>query len=136
MSRAVRIGARLANLIHKRTYCVAEESIAFKIPPSISHASASTVPLASNTAFLALFSKDCLNMPRENSSGTSLLVWGCSCKYLKFLNPICSNKKQSDRRIIHNPDCSHVWLQICHHLQPWQLRCCQKEWRQACLRLQ
>ncbi|KAJ9491402.1 hypothetical protein VN97_g1854 [Penicillium thymicola] len=59
-------------------YCVADERISFKVPKSISRAHASTVPLASATAWLALFSKDCLNLDRSQANGTSVLVWGGS----------------------------------------------------------
>ncbi|CZT08350.1 related to C.carbonum toxD gene [Rhynchosporium agropyri] len=67
-------------LVATSTYCVAEEAVSFKVPSGLDFASASTVPLAGNTAWLALFSKDSLNIPKINSSETSLLVWGGSCK--------------------------------------------------------
>ncbi|PGH27450.1 hypothetical protein AJ80_00929 [Polytolypa hystricis UAMH7299] len=59
-------------------YCLANERISFKVPQSISRAHASTVPLAAATAFLALFSKDCLGLDRKQAKGTSVLVWGGS----------------------------------------------------------
>jgi NADPH:quinone reductase-like Zn-dependent oxidoreductase len=62
------------------TYCIADERISFKIPKGLDFPEASTIPLASNTAWLALLSKDCLNIPRSNTKGTSVLVWGGSCK--------------------------------------------------------
>ncbi|PVH85258.1 GroES-like protein [Cadophora sp. DSE1049] len=71
-------GGEIEGLGAYSTYCVAEEGICFKIPSGLDYASASTVPLAANTAWLALFSKDCLNIPRTGSSGISLLVWGGS----------------------------------------------------------
>ncbi|KAL1605107.1 Zinc-binding oxidoreductase alcohol dehydrogenase [Paraconiothyrium brasiliense] len=57
-------------------YTVADERISFKIPPGISPAAASTVPLAAATAWLAMFSKDSLNISRNSS--TTILVWGGS----------------------------------------------------------
>lgn len=57
-------------------HTVADERISFKIPSSISPAAASTVPLAAATAWLAMFSKTCLNIPRNNPS--TILVWGGS----------------------------------------------------------
>ncbi|KGO39412.1 Polyketide synthase, enoylreductase [Penicillium expansum] len=49
-----------------------------KVPASISQEKASTVPLAAATVWLALFSKDCLNIDRSNAKGTSVLVRGGS----------------------------------------------------------
>jgi NADPH:quinone reductase-like Zn-dependent oxidoreductase len=63
-------------------YCLADDRISFKIPESISREHASTVPLASATAWLALFSEGCLGIDRSKAKGTSVLVWGGSCKYL------------------------------------------------------
>ena len=63
-------------------YTIADERISFKVPASISRAQASTVPLAAATAWLALFSHDCLKLDRSKASGTSVLVWGGSCKVL------------------------------------------------------
>lgn len=62
-------------------YCLADEKISFKVPVSITREHASTVPLASCTAWLALFSGDCLGLDRSRAKGTSVLVWGGSCKY-------------------------------------------------------
>ncbi|TDZ16994.1 Trans-enoyl reductase fsa3 [Colletotrichum orbiculare MAFF 240422] len=45
---------------------------------NVSSEEAATLPLASMTAWLALFSKDCLAIPRDSKSKTSLLVWGGS----------------------------------------------------------
>ncbi|KAJ5959368.1 uncharacterized protein N7479_006518 [Penicillium vulpinum] len=59
-------------------YCVADEKISFKVSKSISSEHACTVPLASATAWLALFAKDCLNLDRSRAKGTSVLVWGGS----------------------------------------------------------
>ncbi|KAL4911711.1 chaperonin 10-like protein [Aspergillus aurantiobrunneus] len=59
-------------------YCLADERISFKVPQSISPAHASTVPLAAATAWLALFSNDCLGLDRSKAKETSILVWGGS----------------------------------------------------------
>ncbi|RDW61643.1 hypothetical protein BP5796_11535 [Coleophoma crateriformis] len=71
-------GGEIPGLGAYSKYCVAEEDVAFKIPAGLDFASASTVPLATNTAWLALFSKDCLNIPKETNKDMSLLVWGGS----------------------------------------------------------
>lgn len=60
-------------------YCLADERISFRLPEGISRAQASTIPLASATAWLALFSKDCLALDRSQAKGSSVLVWGGSC---------------------------------------------------------
>lgn len=61
-----------------------DERISFKIPGNITLAQASTVPLASLTAYLALFSNDCLNInpniDETNVVGQPILIWGGSCK--------------------------------------------------------
>ncbi|KAL5341414.1 putative zinc-binding dehydrogenase family oxidoreductase [Aspergillus crustosus] len=59
-------------------YCVADERISFKVPPSISPEHASTVPLAAATAWLALFSRDSIALERGDAKGTTVLVWGGS----------------------------------------------------------
>lgn len=59
-------------------YTLADESICFKVPTKISPEQASTVPLAAATAWLALFSKDCLNIDRHGSN-QDVLIWGGSC---------------------------------------------------------
>jgi NADPH:quinone reductase-like Zn-dependent oxidoreductase len=61
------------------TYTLADDRISFKVPKSISRAAASTVPLAAATAWLALFSKDCLNIDRKGGGQNAVLVWGGSC---------------------------------------------------------
>jgi len=60
-------------------YTLADENISFKIPSSIAPAEASTIPLAATTAWLALFSKNLLYIPRQQGTET-VLVWGGSCK--------------------------------------------------------
>ncbi|KAB8218496.1 chaperonin 10-like protein [Aspergillus novoparasiticus] len=59
-------------------YCLADQRIAFKVPTALSREDASTIPLAAATAWLALFSPDCLNLDRTNAQCTSVLVWGGS----------------------------------------------------------
>ncbi|KAJ5458407.1 hypothetical protein N7475_009795 [Penicillium sp. IBT 31633x] len=59
-------------------YTIADQLISFKVPPSISREDASTVPLAAATAWLALFSKGCLNIDRSKAQNTSVLIWGGS----------------------------------------------------------
>lgn len=73
-----------------RTHCVADERICFKLPSDLDFPAASTVPLAANTAWLALLSKDCLNIPRGSLKGISVLVWGGSCKSLQILEQVRS----------------------------------------------
>lgn len=60
-------------------HTLADEKISFKVPESVPLAEAATVPLASATAWLALFSKDCLNIPRPPSEDVAVLIWGGSC---------------------------------------------------------
>ncbi|KAL5360308.1 hypothetical protein BJX96DRAFT_175169 [Aspergillus floccosus] len=71
-------GGEIKGLGGYSQYCVADGRISFKVPASVSHAEASTVPLACATAWLALFSKDCLRLDRVKDKGTSVLVWGGS----------------------------------------------------------
>ncbi|KAJ4982630.1 hypothetical protein SVAN01_11880 [Stagonosporopsis vannaccii] len=71
-------GGEIRGLGAYSQYSIANESISFKIPQSITLAEASTVPLASTTAWLALFSKDSLHMDRRTGKDTSILVWGGS----------------------------------------------------------
>jgi hypothetical protein len=63
-------------------YTLADEKICFKVPDSISSADAATVPLAAATAWLALFSKTCLNIKRGQSNPNPVLVWGGSSKWI------------------------------------------------------
>ncbi|EAW12250.1 zinc-binding alcohol dehydrogenase family protein [Aspergillus clavatus NRRL 1] len=57
-------------------YCVAEERISFIVSTSIPRQCASTIPLAAATAWLALFSKSCLALDRQQAENTSVLIWG------------------------------------------------------------
>lgn len=59
-------------------YTIANECIGFKVPNSILPEAAATVPLACCTAWLALFSKNCLNIDRQSGEQTSVLIWGGS----------------------------------------------------------
>ncbi|KXH54060.1 hypothetical protein CSAL01_01966 [Colletotrichum salicis] len=59
-------------------YTLADDNISFRVPKNISPEEAATLPLASMTAWLALFSQECLAIPREDGSKTSVLIWGGS----------------------------------------------------------
>lgn len=59
-------------------YTLANEHISFKVPKSLSLEKAATIPLASCTSWLALFSKDCLAIDRKSGKQTSVLIWGGS----------------------------------------------------------
>lgn len=61
-------------------YTLADERISFKVPDFTPNQYACTIPLAATTAWLALFSKSCLNLDRSKAQGTSVLIWGGSCK--------------------------------------------------------
>ncbi|KAJ4311209.1 hypothetical protein N0V84_010571 [Fusarium piperis] len=66
-------------------YTIADERLSFKIPDQISAPQASSVPLAANTAWLALFSGDCLALSRDSSAKkTPLLIWGGSSAVGQF----------------------------------------------------
>ncbi|CAG7987453.1 unnamed protein product [Penicillium olsonii] len=57
-------------------YSIADQRISFRVPANVSRAEASSVPLAATTAWLALFSKGCLNFDRSKAG--SVLIWGGS----------------------------------------------------------
>lgn len=61
-------------------YTLADERISFPVTGTISRESASTVPLAAATAWLALYSENSLAIPRGQETGRSILIWGGSCK--------------------------------------------------------
>ncbi|KAM5345640.1 hypothetical protein ACJ41O_011501 [Fusarium nematophilum] len=70
-------GGEIKGLGAYSTYTIADERLSFKIPPNTSPAQASSVPLAANTSWLALFSEDCLALCRDKSAeNTPLLIWG------------------------------------------------------------
>ncbi|KAH0421755.1 zinc-binding oxidoreductase [Colletotrichum camelliae] len=71
-------GGEIPGLGAYSTHTIADERLSFQIPENISAAEASTVPLAANTAWLALFSSDCLGLPRNSSDGAPVLIWGGS----------------------------------------------------------
>ncbi|KAL0941988.1 Zinc-type alcohol dehydrogenase-like protein C2E1P3.01-like protein 4 [Colletotrichum truncatum] len=59
-------------------YTLADDRISFRVPQNITAEEAATLPLASMTSWLALFSKDCLAIPRDSGHDTSILIWGGS----------------------------------------------------------
>ncbi|KAF2729485.1 GroES-like protein [Polyplosphaeria fusca] len=71
-------GGDIAGLGAYAEYSLADERISFKLPQKVQPAEASTVPLAATTAWLALFSKKCLNIDRRKDRRKSILVWGGS----------------------------------------------------------
>ncbi|RSL98994.1 hypothetical protein CEP52_009953 [Fusarium oligoseptatum] len=72
-------GGEIKGLGAYSAYTIADERLSFKIPDNISAPQASSVPLAANTAWLALFSGDCLALSRDGSAKkTPLLIWGGS----------------------------------------------------------
>lgn len=76
-------GAEIKGLGAYGSHTFADDRISFKVPKGVKLEDAATLPLASCTAWLALFSKTCLNIPRkEGKEKTSVLIWGGSCEYL------------------------------------------------------
>ncbi|KAL2816077.1 chaperonin 10-like protein [Aspergillus granulosus] len=69
-------GGEIKGLGGYSEYTLADERICFPLPEGVTPEQAATVPLAACTALLALFSKDCLNIPQR--SGETVLVWGGS----------------------------------------------------------
>lgn len=59
-------------------YTLADEQLCFKLPSNLTRAECATVPLAACTAWLALFSKTCLNIHQDPDM--PVLIWGGSCK--------------------------------------------------------
>ncbi|KAL0263052.1 Zinc-binding oxidoreductase alcohol dehydrogenase [Diplodia seriata] len=60
-------------------HTLVDEKIAFKVPPSVPKEQAATMPLAVATAWLALFSKTSLCIPRNGGEPRhKVLVWGGS----------------------------------------------------------
>lgn len=75
-------GAEIKGLGAYGSHTFADDRISFKVPKSVKLEDAATLPLASCTAWLALFSKTCLNIPRKDGKEkTSVLIWGGSCEY-------------------------------------------------------
>lgn len=81
-------------------YTVADQRISFKVPSSTPKEDASTVPLAAAIAWLALFSKGCLNLDRPKATGASVLVWGGSCMQIMpvQLFPSFAPRKANDEK--------------------------------------
>ncbi|KAL5590311.1 hypothetical protein FOBRF1_013868 [Fusarium oxysporum] len=70
-------GGEIKGLGAYSMYTIADERLSFEIPENINPAEASSVPLAANTAWLALFSDDCLALnPNNTGNKSSLLIWG------------------------------------------------------------
>ncbi|KAF5981205.1 hypothetical protein FBULB1_4873 [Fusarium bulbicola] len=70
-------GGEIKGLGAYSLHTIADERLSFKIPENINPAEASSVPLAANTAWLALFSDDCLAISSEKTATkTPLLIWG------------------------------------------------------------
>lgn len=61
--------------------CIADSRIAFKVPENITLEQAATIPLAATTAFLALFSEDCLHLDRTKPTKNPVLVLGGASEY-------------------------------------------------------
>ncbi|THW85500.1 NAD(P)-binding protein, partial [Aureobasidium pullulans] len=72
-------GAEIKGLGAYGSHTFADDRISFKVPKGVKLEDAATLPLASCTAWLALFSKTCLNIPRkEGKEKISVLIWGGS----------------------------------------------------------
>ncbi|KIL93676.1 hypothetical protein FAVG1_02236 [Fusarium avenaceum] len=59
-------------------YTLADERICFPVPQGLSGEQACAVPLASCTALLSLFSKDCLAIDASGYEKPTVLIWGGS----------------------------------------------------------
>ncbi|KAH0440699.1 hypothetical protein CcaCcLH18_02369 [Colletotrichum camelliae] len=71
-------GGEIKGLGGYSEYTLADNNISFRLPKNITPEEAATLPLASMTAWLALFSKDCLAIPRVSGEKTLVLIWGGS----------------------------------------------------------
>ena len=72
-------GDRIGGFVRQGAYAThvtAEERLCFKVPGAISSEAAATLPLALNTAWLALFSSYSLGLDRTGDRDTQVLVWG------------------------------------------------------------
>jgi len=78
----VKPGDRVGGLLRLGAYAthiVAEERFCFKVPEAVSSEAAATLPLALDTAWLALFSPYSLGLDRIiKGDKTQLLIWGAS----------------------------------------------------------
>ena len=59
-------------------HTLSEEGLCFKVPEGISSQAAATVPLACNTAWLALLGPYSLGIERSEGEAVQLLIWGGS----------------------------------------------------------
>ncbi|RAL17652.1 zinc-binding alcohol dehydrogenase family protein [Aspergillus homomorphus CBS 101889] len=72
-------GGEIKGLGAYSEYTLADGRISYPVSgQNISREQASTVPLAAATAWLALFSKDCLAIDHEHQKSTDVLIWGGS----------------------------------------------------------
>ena len=80
-----RKGDRIASLLMQgRTtqpgayarHTIAEEGVSFRVPENLSSEEAATVPVACNTAWLALLSSHSLGIDRTKAKDIQLLIWG------------------------------------------------------------
>ncbi|KZL87228.1 zinc-binding oxidoreductase [Colletotrichum incanum] len=71
-------GGEIKGLGSYSEYSLADDNISFRVPKDTSLEEAVTLPLASMTAWLALFSEESLKIPRGGGSDVSVLIWGGS----------------------------------------------------------
>ena len=99
MDRLIPISGEVKGLGAYSEYTLADDAISFKVPASIPLAEAATVPLAATTAWLALFSKGSLSIPRL-SEEQNVLIWGGSCKHYPYRfsipHPLTIRQQASD----------------------------------------
>lgn len=124
-------------------YVLADERISYPLPTDLSPEHASTVPLAAATAWLALYSKGCLAIDREQQKGTSVLIWGGSCKFQEKILAQCAPRRSpglsihySQRRPLRDSVGLHVRIRSRHDMQPEALGLGALVWCAPCFRLQ
>ncbi|SPO06398.1 probable zinc-binding oxidoreductase [Cephalotrichum gorgonifer] len=83
-------GGEIAGLGAYCGYTIADDRICFPIPEGASLEQASTIPLAATTAWLALFSKDCLNIDRKAKDKEPILIWGGSSSVGNYATQIAT----------------------------------------------
>ncbi|KAL2686837.1 hypothetical protein Neosp_004379 [[Neocosmospora] mangrovei] len=71
-------GGEIKGLGGYSDYTLADSRICFPVPLGLASAEAATLPLASTTALLSLFSKDCLAIDKHPAESTAVLIWGGS----------------------------------------------------------
>ena len=118
-------------------FTLADENICFKPPSSITKAQAATVPLAAATAWLALFSRGCLNLDRSKQQ--SVLIWGGSCTFssipcTSYLSNVC--RLISKCWAVRDTVSGAVFPASHHNLRPQERRPCQTSWSYCCVGLQ